>query len=184
MAAQGDKVAFSKLFYDYKDRVYSIALRLTDAEYLAEEVVQEVFMKLWQKREILNTIAVFEDYLFIMTRNCVFKALKRIAMRNNTETGWQIKRPLFENETENDILDGEYEAVLRRAIDLLPPQQKKVFLLSRDDKMKREEIANLLQVSPETVKTHLSRALQHVRAYCQSRLGVELPLCFFLITSL
>ncbi len=180
-AAKGDQQAFSQLFYTYKDRVYTIALRLTESSVMAEEVVQEVFMKLWTNRETLPDIKIFEDYLFIMTRNYVFTALKKAALRHKTEGSWNDFLPSSENMTESSVMIKEYEMVLQRAIDLLSPQQRQVYLLSRDKELKREEIAAMLQVSPETVKTHLARALQNIRSYCAAQLGMKLPLPLLLL---
>ncbi len=182
--AEGNQKAFSQLFYACKDKVYTIALRFTESPVMAEEVVQEVFMKLWARRESLLDIEIFEDYLFIMTRNHVFTALKKVALRHRTEGNWLGILPVSENATESSIMMKEYETVLQRAIALLSPQQREVYQLSRDKGLKREEIAAILQVSPETVKTHLARALQHIRSYCSSQLGMKLPLSFLILAGL
>lgn len=178
--AEGDQGAFSHLFYTYKDKVYTIALRLTESPVMADEVVQEVFMRLWTRRTTLPEVRAFEDYLFIMTRNYVFTAMKKVALRYRTEDSWNGLLPSSENVTESAIMISEYEAVLQRAVDLLSPQQRQVYLLSRDKELKREEIAAMLQISPETVKTHLARALRSVRTYCSAELGVKLPLALLL----
>jgi len=182
--AEGDQEAFSRLFYTYKDSVYAQALRLTESEEGAEEIVQEVFLKLWIRREHLPEIQSFDDYLFILTRNQVFTALKKIALRFKTESSWENDRDDAENLTESEFLSAEYEQVLKQAIDKLSPQQREVYLLSREQHLKREEIATLLNVSPETVKTHLSRALHHIKSYCSRQLGMNLRITLLFILGL
>ncbi|GAA4444403.1 RNA polymerase sigma-70 factor [Ravibacter arvi] len=183
-AAEGNQEAFSHLFYAYKDKVYTVALRLTEASVLAEEVVQEVFIKLWVNREALAEVRSFDDYLFIVTRNYVFAAMKKIAHRQRTEVSWRDIAPTSENLTENTLLNQEYEVVLQNAIAQLSPQQRQVYLLSRDQNLKRDEIAQMLNVSPETVKTHQARALQSIRSYCAAQLGMKLPLGLLLLAGI
>ncbi|WP_332369800.1 RNA polymerase sigma-70 factor [Spirosoma telluris] len=172
--ANGDEQAFTRLFHQHRNKIYSVALRLTESTFMAEEVVQEVFLKIWLKRASLLDIKDFDDYLFIVARNHVFSALKRTARQQNMEEAWMIDSPAFENSADCELLTKEYEAVIQQAIDLLPAQQKQVYLLSKEQELKREEIARLLQISTETVKTHLSRAMRHIRAYSIAKLEIQL----------
>jgi RNA polymerase sigma-70 factor (family 1) len=180
--AAGSEKAFAALFHWYRDKVHSAAFRLTHSSFLAEEVVQDVFLKLWVKRETLLEIAGFEDYLFIMTRNHVFSALKRMARQQQLVDDLQLELPVAENTTYNRMLDLEIEEIVHQAVELLPAQQKQVYLMSKEQELKRDEIAKKLRISSETVKTHLARALRHIRAY--SKLKLEIPiswLLFFLV---
>ena len=94
----------------------------------------------------------------------------------------QLELPVAENTTYNRILDLEIAEIVHQAVELLPAQQKQVYLMSKEQELKREEIAKTLRISSETVKTHLARALRHIRAY--SKLKLEIPiswLLFFLV---
>lgn len=173
LIANGDEQAFTRLFHQYRNKIYSVALRLTESTFMAEEVVQEVFLRIWIKRVSLLEIKDFEAYLFIVARNYVFSAIKRTARQKNIEEAWINDSPTFENSADCVILTKEYEEVIRQAIDLLPAQQKQVYLLSKEQELKREEIARLLQISNETVKTHLSRAMRHIRAYSIAKLEIQ-----------
>ena len=181
-AASGSEKAFSELFHCYRNKVYSVALKLTRSEFLAEEVVQDVFLKLWVKRESLADIQDFEDYLFIMTRNHVFSAMKRVARQQQLVDDLQLEMPSAENTTYNRIMDQEIEEILKQAVDLLPAQQKQIYLLSKEQELKREEIAKMLRISSETVKTHLARALRHIRAYSKLKLELTVSWLVFLLT--
>lgn len=180
--ATGSERAFATLFHAYRDKVYSAAFRLTHSGFLAEEVVQDVFLKLWVKREVLLEIAGFEDYLFIMTRNHVFSALKRMARQQQLVDDLQLEQPVAENTTYNRMLDLEIEEIVHQAVELLPAQQKQVYLMSKEQELKRDEIAKKLRISSETVKTHLARALRHIRAYSKLKLEISISwLLFFLV---
>jgi RNA polymerase sigma-70 factor (ECF subfamily) len=180
--AAGSEKAFATLFHWYRDKVYSAAFRLTHSNFLAEEVVQDVFLKLWVKRDVLLEIAGFEDYLFIMTRNHVFSALKRMARQQQLVDDLQLELPAGENTTYNRILDLEIAEIVHQAVELLPAQQKQVYLMSKEQELKRDEIAKKLRISSETVKTHLARALRHIRAYSKLKLEISISwLLFFLV---
>lgn len=180
--AAGSEKAFATLFHWYRDKIYSAAFRLTHSTFLAEEVVQDIFLKLWVKRETLTEIGGFEDYLFIMTRNHVFSTLKRIARQQQLVDDLQMELPLGEDTTYNRMIDLEIEEIVHQAVELLPAQQKQVYLMSKEQEMKRDEIAKLLRISSETVKTHLARALRHIRAYSKLKLDISISwLLFFLI---
>ncbi|CAG5003191.1 ECF RNA polymerase sigma factor SigW [Dyadobacter sp. CECT 9275] len=182
LSASGCEKSFAALFHCYRDKIYSVALRLTGSVFLAEEVVQDIFLKLWVKKENLSGIHEFEDYLFIMTRNHVFSALKRMARQQQLVDDLQLEMPSAENTTYNSILNQEMEQILQQAVELLPAQQKQIYLLSKEEELKRDEIAKMLRISSETVKTHLARALRHIRAYSKLRLDNPISwLLFFLI---
>lgn len=178
-AAAGSEKAFATLFHGYRDKIYSVAMRLTRSTFMAEEVVQDIFLKLWVKKESLSDIQDFEDYLFIMTRNHVFTALKRVARQQQLVDDLQLEMPSSEDSTYNRIVNQELEQILQQAVELLPAQQKQIYLLSKEQEMKREEIAKLLRISSETVKTHLARALRHIRAY--SKLKLEITISWLLL---
>lgn len=180
--AAGSDTAFAALFHWYRDKIYSVALRLTHSTFQAEEVVQDIFLKLWVKRESLVAIACFEDYLFIMTRNHVFSTLKRMARQQQLVDDLQLELPSAEDTTYNRMMDLEIEEILHQAVELLPAQQKQIYLMSKEQELKREEIAKTLRISSETVKTHLARALRHIRAYSKLRLDLTISwLLFFLL---
>jgi len=170
--AAGSEEAFASLFHWYRDKVYSVALRLTHSSFIAEEVVQDIFLKLWVKRETLREIDAFEDYLFIMTRNHIFSLLKKMARQQQLVDDLQFELPSFENATYSNIISQEIEEIVHQAVELLPAQQKQIYLMSKEQELKRDEIAKLLRISSETVKTHMTRALRHIRAYSKVKLDI------------
>ena len=174
--SQGDETAFTRLFDSYRNKIYSIAFELTESSSVAEEIVQDVFLKIWTKRASLGEIMHFQAYLFTITRNYVFTALKRIARKQAVEARAAGDAPLFYQDTENWLLHKEYALILREAVDRLPAQQRQVYQLIKEKEYKREEVAVMLRLSPETVKTHLAQAMRNVRAFCLARLDISIAL--------
>jgi RNA polymerase sigma-70 factor (ECF subfamily) len=84
--------------------------------------------------------------------------------------------PLYYHDTEDRVLNNEYTRILQAAIDRLPEQQRQVYNLIKKEGLKREEAAAALQLSPETVKSHLAQAMRSVRVYCLSHLEISIAL--------
>lgn len=169
--AAGDEQAFSQLFHNYRNKVYSIALKITTSEPIAEEILLDVFLKVWLRKQQLPGMEHFSAWLFTITRNQVFSALKQIAVRRTAEDAIRITGdPYDHSPVEAALIDKEYQAILQQAILQLSPQQLKVYTLIKDRGLKREEAARELNLSPETVKRHLSEAMLVIRGYCMARL--------------
>lgn len=174
--AEGDRNAFTELFNNYRNKIYSIAFELTESSTIAEEIVQDVFLKIWVKPTSLEEVTHFRAYLFTITRNYVFTALKRIARKETVEVTAMQDAPLYYHDTEDRVANNEYTRILQAAIDRLPEQQRQVYNLIKTEGLKREEAAARLQLSPETVKTHLAQAMRSIRTYCLARLDVSIAL--------
>lgn len=181
LIAKNDEYAFSKLFEHYKDRIYSIAFKLTKSIIISEEIVQDVFLKIWLKRTDLIEIQNFNAYLFVVTRNNVYKTLKEIA-RNYKITLLKDKdHSVVNNDIADPVVEKEYKELLRKAIDRLPNQQKQVYCLVKEQGLKRDEVSNQLQIHPETVKYHLAQAMKNIRAFCLLHLNmfIGLMICVY-----
>lgn len=174
--ARGDELAFTRLFDNYRDRIYSIAFRITHSTTIAEEIVQDVFLKIWLRRDRLIEIQNFNAYLSVVTRNHVYKALKQIA-KNYELTALADKDQLAgDNDSAGLVMEKEYNSLLQKAVDRLPNQQKQVYQYIKEKGLKREEAAGLLHLSPETVKYHLAEAMKNIRTFCMSHLDVFIGL--------
>lgn len=181
LITKGDEDAFTTLFNNYRNKIYSIAYELTESTVIAEEIVQDTFLKIWIRRETLEDVTHFKAYLFTIARNYVFSALKSIARRQNTELKIVQHTPGFYSDTENRVIQKEYDEILRQAVNNLPPKQKEVYVLMKEQGMKRHEVAAALQVSEETVKTHLAQAMRAIRAYCLTHIDTLLPMLVLLL---
>lgn len=178
LVAAGDGAAFKQLFDLYRNRIYSVGLKLTRSAVLAEEVVQDVFLNIWTRRETLTGVKDFESYLFIVTRNEVYLMLRRIARRKAVAADAGNQLDLADNDTDNLVLNRDYTALVQEAVEKLPPQQKLVYTLIKVEGLKREEVADQLNLSPDTVKTHLAQAMRSIRAFCRRHIDLYLLLAY------
>jgi RNA polymerase sigma-70 factor (family 1) len=166
LLAQGSEYAFTQLFDHHRGRIYRVGLKFLKSSELAEEVVQEVFLKIWLKRTELKQVLNFEAYLFTIARNHIFDGIKDVAeeIAAKKEFAHTISHV---SGTDNPILEKQYETLLQNAVDQLPPQQKQVFTLSKVEGLSHQVIAEQLQISRLTVKKHMAKALQTIRLRLQ-----------------
>lgn len=183
LVAKGDEYAFSKLFEHYRNRIYSIAFKLTQSTSVAEEIVQDVFLKIWIKRVDLIEIQNFSAYLFIVARNDVYRVLKKTAKSYKMVLLTDNDQLFSHNNSENYIMDKEYDSLLQKAVNQLPKQQKQVYTLMKEQGLKREEAADYLDLQPETVKFHLAQAMKNIRSFCAIHLDVLTGVTFFLFST-
>lgn len=164
--AHDDEHAFTCLFNCYKNKIYTVAYKLTESSAMAEEAVQEIFMKLWIKRRELPAVEHFNAWFYTVARNHMFTLFKRKAVNACREISEMDTACLFTYDAEERILLKETETIIKKALHNLPPQQNKVYHLIKEKGYKKEEAAAFLNLSPETVKIHLAKAMKSIRAYC------------------
>ncbi|MBS1603033.1 MAG: RNA polymerase sigma-70 factor [Bacteroidetes bacterium] len=161
--AEGDEKAFAPVFHYYRRKIYSYAYHLCGNSAQADELVQDVFMKVWLHREKIPHILRFDNWLFTIARNQIFDMLKNMAKESALRRQMAGLQEPGANLVEDIVLTRENEEQLQRALDQLSPRQRLIFTLSRHQGMKHEEIASHLHISRHTVKTHLVQALRTLR---------------------
>lgn len=180
LVSEGDETAFARMFEHYQNKLYTVALQLTRSTPLAEEIVEDVFFKIWSRRSTLLEIQNFKAYLFTITRNHVYKTLKQIAKNYQTIQLTENYQPQDPDSIEDYVIDKEYASILNEAITRLPKQQKKVYSLIKEGGLKREEAASVLNLKPETIKFHLAEAMKNIRSFCMLHLDMILLVLLFL----
>ena len=168
--AAGREEAFTQLYFRYSPTVYN-ALRvyIKDA-HQADDLLQNVFVRLWEKRAELAAIQSIENYLFILARNLVFNHIKRKAIEDNVHQVLRSRLPEAADSTESRIQELEYKRLLKEAIDVLPAQQKQVYLMATEDAMSYEDIAVKMELSKLTIKKHLELARKSIRAHINAQI--------------
>jgi len=166
----GDEKAFETLFKKINGSLCYYALQITKDQFVAQEIVQDVFLKIWQTRETIVIRGSFKAYLYLMTHNLAINTLIKNNTRKNTVIEL-ISNDLWKN-TEavlemNPFLLEKLEAeetnrTIEKAINKLPQQCRDVFSLSRFDNKTNKEIAYLLNITESTVRTHIFRALEKI----------------------
>lgn len=166
--AEGDQQAFKTIYDFHRRAVYTRAIFLLKSEVLAEEVLQEVMLKLWQSSGKLTDGTNLTAYLTTLTRNRSFQLLRRKVLEAKTELEMGKVWTESHNDTEEGILLADTQKILADGIAQLPPQQKMVYELCRIEGLKYEQAAESMNLSVETVRSYMKLALRSLRSYMKS----------------
>lgn len=176
--AAGKESAFRQLFDQCHHSLGRYIFRITQSQELAEEIVQDVFLKVWMNRASLAEIQSFKAWLFVASKNHALNHLRKLAREKMLKNQWEAYAISVDT---SNAQDERYYRLLDEAIDQLPPQQQKVYLLSRHKRLKYDEIAVELNLSRETVKSYLKLATASITAYMTSNLDVVACSMIFLL---
>lgn len=179
----GNKAAFTELYNLHSQSLYLNLLKLVKVEALAEEILQEIFLTLWEKREVINIEYSLKFYLFRIGENKVhdfFRKLKRDRklhehIREVSTSEYAI--------LDNEILHDQESALLNKAIEMLSPQRKQVFRLCKLEGKSYQEVSRLLGISTSTVNDYIVKATRFIRDYILSndaRTDITIGICFIL----
>lgn len=165
LLAKDSEYAFQLMYDRYRNRIYHTAIRYLKSPLLAQETVQDVFLKLWLERKNLNADKPIEAWLYTVAKNNLLNRIKRITSEWKALNHLQLTSPKSDNSAGDRLEDSQYRQLLRQALLELPAQQQKVFYLARQEHLTYLEIGGRLGISPLTVKTHMARALSHIKIY-------------------
>lgn len=180
----GDESAFRDLFTFYQPRLYTAALRMTGDSALAKDIYQDIFVKVWLNRASLASMENFPGWLFTVARNQIFDSLKRAAKKKAVPLDLTAESSADASADPEHLLQGrEFSQVLQSAIRQLPEKQRETYQLIRQEGLSRNEVAEKMNISPETVKSNLELAQRKIRAFCIKELGF-IPLAVFFIAGL
>jgi RNA polymerase sigma-70 factor (family 1) len=177
--SEGDGTAFHYLFERYYGMVYSVSLRYLKIHELAEDVAQQSFLKIWDKRDRLSNIDRFDAYLFMIARNEITDLFRKQTYHQQYV---QRIRELFEeeeNSPEELLITKQKRMLIKDAIHALPAQQQQAYRLSRDKGLSYLEIAEEMGLSVNTVRKHISVALNSIRAFFLKHKNELYQLIFF-----
>ncbi len=178
---EGDEEAFCTIFDHYSKFVYSFGYKLVRSTEVAEEIVQDIFLKVWEGRERLWNIDNFGGYLNVLVRNHSFNLLRQLAKTQAVDTHLIADLPVQDYSTEDDIDYRETLRILEEVLEALPAHQREVYTLCHLDGLKYEEAASKLNISINTVHYHMKLALKTIREYLTKRgIAYQAILFFFL----
>lgn len=160
---QDDREAFNTLFYLYAEKLYKFGLTFFIGESEAEEIVQEVFVKIWLKRDTISDPKTFNSFIYTIAKNLIFNHLKRNIYRRKFEHYQMQNLNEGHNDLENEMRYEEMKTRLVTALERLPKKRKEIYLLSRKDGLKNKEIAERLEISIKTVETQMSLTLKYLK---------------------
>lgn len=156
---------FMVLFETYKGRLFGYVFAITHSQYVAEEITQEVFLKLWLNRAELDKIDNADSYIFTIARNKTLNYLRKANYDQKLMHNIQSLMISTANNVDERQAATDCDSVLEKAITQLSPQRKHVYQLSRRDGLTHNEIAHQLNISRNTVKNHLVETLRFIRSY-------------------
>ncbi|MDH7460016.1 RNA polymerase sigma-70 factor [Chitinophagaceae bacterium 26-R-25] len=171
---EGNKEAFIQIYNTYHNLLYGYAMRFLKVPQFAEDIVQEVFIKVWELRSNINPSLSFKSYLFTITRNSIFKLIKKVAADEKMRTEIALHMGNKITDPDLQLQWQQYNVILSAAIERLPPQRKKVFKLCRLEGKKYEEVATELNLTRNTVKEHMVLAVRSIREYVGRHADMEL----------
>ena len=160
---EDSEYAFQLIYDKHRNRIYQTAIKFLKSPIIAQDVVQDVFMKLWFERHKIEPSKPVEAWLYTVAKNNILNKLRKIA--NDWKAIDLLSHTILqsENNTDQKLTEGEFKQKLQSAVSKLPEQQKVVFILSRFEKLTYIQIGEKMGISPLTVKTHLSRALYAIK---------------------
>jgi len=176
LLAQHDYQSFTTLYNRYVEAVKKFLLKVLKSDELADDVSQEVFIKIWLNREQLIHVQVFKSYLFIVARNQALDYLRAafrsdVAMKEIVQTFAEQR-----STTEETLLDKEYLRFLNRVLNTLPQRSREIFALCKEQGKSYEEAASILGISRNAIKNHMVYTLKVFRYSTEKELGIPLSL--------
>jgi RNA polymerase sigma-70 factor (ECF subfamily) len=177
--ARGDRVAFKELYTAYFPYVQQYVSLFEPSKTSLDELTQDVFVRIWEKRVRLEGVESFKGYLFLVTRNVVFNFIRALKMRQKVRELDEFT-DVGSNELEHELLFKQYYRIAIEAMEKLPPGRRKVLKMSIDDGLSLDEIAVELNITRAGVKKQLYAATAFVRQYLQEHGEITLLLFVFL----
>jgi RNA polymerase sigma-70 factor (ECF subfamily) len=176
--AHGDQAAFAQIVDKYTNIIYPYLLYWLKRTHEAEELTQDIFLRLWRNRAKLPHLENFPGYVFVVTRNRANSALKAQLLGSEEINDDRLSSLL--TDPSRSLENKELAAILDEGIDALPPRRREVFLLSRLEEQTYEAIAERLGISRSAVRQHIVEALVFLRHYLKEHAGIIVSLAGWL----
>jgi RNA polymerase sigma-70 factor (ECF subfamily) len=179
---KGDMPAFNAIYNKYCYKLHEFVFMYLKQEEDAEEIVQEVFIKIWESRGKIDVYASFESFLFTIAYNATISLLRKRVSENKSREYLKSLQPI---DTAEQVIDEiqfkELNQKVQSLLEQLTPRQKEIYLLSREEGLTHKEIAQKLNISENTVNNHLVTTLKYLKSHIDSSLVANiLFLCLFL----
>lgn len=173
---EGDGGAFEKLYDRYSERILYNLLRIVRSSAIAEELLQDVFLKVWEMRATIDPKRSFQAFLFQLSSNLAIDFYRKAARKRIMEAAVALSTEATYEHVEKYVDYKEAEVLLDRTISRLPPQRQRVFRLCRIEGKTYEEVAEMLSISRSTVREHMVKANAFLREQFTREYGIYLLL--------
>lgn len=162
---EGSEQAFEKIYLLYSKRLFGNLLKLVKSESIAQEILQEVFLKVWDNRRFIDTEKSFRSYLFKIAENKTYDFFRKAARDHKLQQLLLAAATEGYEHIESLIVNKENNRLLQQAIEALPPQRQQVFRLCKLEGKSYEEVSRLLGISTSTISDHIVKASRAVREF-------------------
>ena len=174
MLVAGSAAAFEELYIRYKSRLIYFCKRFLKNDDLVEDLIQDLFIKIWDTKEHLDPELSFSKYLHTSAQNRILNTFRQFDVHSRFAESVLKAAVHTNNQTETQVIDNDYAALLNTAIETLSPRQKEVFYLSRTIGLTYKEIAESMHISVAMVQQHASIALDKIRKHLKQYTDIDL----------
>lgn len=178
---KGDVISFDKLFEQYGKKIYIFSYSYLKVKEEAEEIVQEVFISLWNKRKVIKEQHDFNAYLFTITLNAIRKRFRTLSREKKKIDKFSETITRADNSTNVQVEYNNLMEFAQKAIDQLPSKQRKVYILSKQEGLSNQEISVKLNITKKTVENHLNRAKSFLKKILIDESLLSMLFFFFFI---
>lgn len=178
----GNALSFDFFYKQYSQQIYRKLKKMVKIEFLAEELMQDVFIKVWDKRSLIDPTKSFKSYLFTIAQNLVYDHYRRVGREAKLQQ--EIKQEFIEEYLHLDegLILKETQDLLEMAINALPAQQQTVFRLCKIENKSYQQVSQQLGISISTVNGHIVRASKSVKTYLLTHNSFPLVITLFLLS--
>jgi len=179
---KGDMAAFDAVYNEHCHKLHRFVLKFLKQEEDAEGIVQEVFIKIWEARGKIDVYASFESFLFTIAYNSTMSLLRKRVSESKSREYLKSQQQI---DTADQVIDEiqfkELNQKVQNLLNQLTPRQKEIYLLSREEGLTHQEIAQKLKISESTVNNHLVTTLKYLKSRIDNSLAINaLFICLFL----
>lgn len=162
---EGDRSAFGQLYHNYRVRLYHNIFKMIKSDEDAEELLQELFVKIWLNRQNLDPERSFKAYLFKVSENLAYDFFRKAALNRKLENYLTTTASGDANSIERYIYFKESSMLVNQAIENLPPRRKEIYKLCKIEGKSYEEVSKSLGISISTINEHIVKATKAVRKF-------------------
>ena len=159
----GNKNAFEQLYRDHSRGIYGSLRRLTRDDELAKELLQDVFLKVWERKAALNPNKPFHFYLFSIARNSVTDFYRKVKRDRYMLQNLQLLTSEITHQPIESVIAGAEEERLLQIMETLPPQRRKIFILCKLEGKSYEEVSNILGIRASTIGDHIVKGTKYLK---------------------
>ena len=164
---KGDVFAFNELFHKYSQKVYNFSIKHLENEEDTKDLIQEIFFKIWDKREKIDENKSFNGFLFTIALNSIRNYFRKKVKDRKLINRWLEETEQYSDSTKLSTEFRSLERVVNSVVEQLPSKRRMVFKLSRNEGLSNSDIAKQMNIKKKTVENHLNLALKFLREKLQ-----------------